>query len=84
MLEKFFCKKVLIINVFIQMLWVNMGDLCRFFGEKSLKVAMSHHLIARTNSCKGDFRTALQNERDAWDIYRQIVRDNSDFFASFE
>ena len=45
----------------------------RFFGAASLKVAMSYHLIARTYSCKGDFRTALQNEKEAYTIYKQVV-----------
>jgi len=34
---------------------------------------MSYHLIARTYSCKGDFRTALQNEKEAYTIYKQVV-----------
>ncbi len=48
---------------------------CRFFGSRSLKVAMSYHLVARTLSCKGDFRTALQNEKEAYAIYREQVRE---------
>lgn len=47
--------------------------ICRFFGARSLKVAMSYHLVARTHSCKGDFRTALQNEKEAYAIYKQLV-----------
>ena len=50
-----------------------MGFSYRFFGEKSLKVAMSYHLVARTYSCKGDFRTALQHEKEAFAIYKQQV-----------
>ncbi len=28
----------------------------KFHGPKSLKVAVSYHLVARTQSCMGDFR----------------------------
>jgi protein TIF31 len=42
----------------------------RFFGDKSLKVAMSYHLVARAYSCKGDFRTALNHEKEAYTIYK--------------
>ncbi len=45
----------------------------RFYGAKSLKVAMSYHLVARADSCKGDFRTALNHEKEAFTIYRQMV-----------
>ena len=47
--------------------------LLRFYGAKSLKVAMSYHLVARAFSCKGDFRTALQHEKEAFGIYKQLV-----------
>ncbi|XP_064613214.1 LOW QUALITY PROTEIN: clustered mitochondria protein homolog [Liolophura sinensis] len=43
----------------------------RFFGAKSLKAAMSYHLVARTHSCRGDFRAALQSEKEAYTIYKQ-------------
>lgn len=43
----------------------------RYFGVKSLKVAVSYHLVARTQSCQGDFRGALQNEKETYAIYRQ-------------
>ena len=46
---------------------------CRYFGAKSLKVAMSYHLVARTHSCRGDFRAALQSEKEAYAIYKQMV-----------
>lgn len=45
----------------------------RFFGPQSLKVAMSYHLVARAYSCKGDFRTALNNEKEAYTVYKQQV-----------
>ena len=47
--------------------------LFRFYGPKSLKVAMSYHLVARTQSCRGDFRSALASEKEAFTIYRQVV-----------
>ncbi|ROT81544.1 hypothetical protein C7M84_025309 [Penaeus vannamei] len=43
---------------------------CKFFGDKSLKVALSYHLVARTQSCMGDFRGALKNEKETFTIYK--------------
>ncbi|RWS13928.1 hypothetical protein B4U79_14102 [Dinothrombium tinctorium] len=43
----------------------------RYFGSNSLKVAVSYHLVARTQSCTGDFRGALQNEKETYAIYKQ-------------
>ncbi|XP_058055311.1 clustered mitochondria protein homolog [Anopheles bellator] len=43
----------------------------RYYGEKSLKVAVSYHLVARTQSCMGDFRSALNNEKETYAIYKQ-------------
>ncbi|RWS22775.1 clustered mitochondria protein-like protein, partial [Leptotrombidium deliense] len=43
----------------------------RYFGSNSLKVAVSYHLVARTQSCVGDFRGALQNEKETYAIYKQ-------------
>lgn len=45
----------------------------RFYGPKSLKVAVSYHLVARTQSCMGDFRSALNNEKETYAIYKQQV-----------
>merc|ERR1719445_1636248 len=47
----------------------------RFHGSKSLKVAVSYHLVARTQSCMGDFRSALQNERETFTIYKTQLGD---------
>lgn len=44
-----------------------------FFGQKHMKVAVNYHLVARTQSCIGDFRGALQNEKETFAIYRQIL-----------
>lgn len=49
----------------------------KFYGPKSLKVAVSYHLVARTQSCMGDFRSALSNERETYAIYKQQVLKTS-------
>ena len=46
-----------------------------FHGEVSLKVAVNYHLVARTQSCMGDFRSALQNEKETYMIYRTQLGD---------
>jgi protein TIF31 len=46
----------------------------RYYGAKSLKVAVSFHLVARTQSCMGDFRSALNNEKETYAIYKQQVK----------
>jgi hypothetical protein len=48
-------------------------DIFSFYGTKSLKVALSHHLCARIQSCRGDFRSALNSEREAYQIYKLQV-----------
>ncbi|XP_063967453.1 clustered mitochondria protein homolog [Lytechinus pictus] len=48
----------------------------KYFGAKSLKAAHRYHLVARTHSCCGDFRSALRNEKDAYTIYREQFGDN--------
>merc|ERR1719266_709303 len=50
----------------------------KFHGIKSLKVAVSYHLVARTQSCMGDFRSALQNERETFAIYKSQLGDEHD------
>lgn len=45
----------------------------KYYGAKSLKVAVSYHLVARTQSCMGNFRSALNNEKEAYAIYKQQV-----------
>jgi len=42
----------------------------KYHGAKSLKVAVSFHLVARTQSCMGDFRSALANEKETFTIYK--------------
>ena len=48
-------------------------DFHRYFGQESLKTAMTYHLVARTHSCRGDFRSALQSEKEAFSIYKSKV-----------
>lgn len=45
----------------------------KYYGDKSLKVAVSYHLVARTQSCMGDFRSALNSEKETYAIYKQQV-----------
>jgi protein TIF31 len=47
----------------------------KYNGARSLKVAVTYHLVARTQSCMGDFRSALQNEKETYAIYKQLVRN---------
>lgn len=47
-----------------------------YFGPGSLKVAMNYHLVARTHSCRGDFRAALQSEKEAFTIYKRMLGEN--------
>ncbi|XP_066302622.1 clustered mitochondria protein homolog isoform X3 [Branchiostoma lanceolatum] len=42
----------------------------KYHGQRSLKVALNHHLLARAFSCKGDFRAALMHERETYTIYK--------------
>ncbi|CAF4588617.1 unnamed protein product, partial [Rotaria socialis] len=46
-----------------------------FYGTRSLKVALSHHLCARIQSYRGDFRSALNSEREAYQIYKLQLGD---------
>lgn len=45
----------------------------KYHGERSLKVAVSYHLIARTQSCMGDFRAAINSEKETYAIYKHLV-----------
>lgn len=47
-----------------------------YYGGKSLKVAVSYHLVARTQSCMGEFRGALQNEKETYSIYKQQLGED--------
>ncbi|KAJ8927906.1 hypothetical protein NQ314_019536 [Rhamnusium bicolor] len=48
----------------------------KYYGAKSLKVAVNYHLVARTQSCMGNFRSALNNEKEAYAIYKQQLGEN--------
>lgn len=48
----------------------------RYHGSRSLKVAVSYHLVARTQSCMGDFRAALNNEKETYAIYKQQLGED--------
>uniref|UniRef100_A0ABD2XNR3 Clustered mitochondria protein homolog n=1 Tax=Trichogramma kaykai TaxID=54128 RepID=A0ABD2XNR3_9HYME len=45
----------------------------RYFGGRSLKAALAHHLVARVRNCMGDFRGALNNEKETFSIYKQVL-----------
>ncbi|XP_076823166.1 clustered mitochondria protein homolog isoform X2 [Clavelina lepadiformis] len=47
----------------------------KYHGSKSLKAAISHHLVARAYSCKGEFRQALQHEKETYKLYRAQLGD---------
>ncbi|KAK3085037.1 hypothetical protein FSP39_023311 [Pinctada imbricata] len=49
---------------------------CKYFGAKTLKGAMNYHLVAWTHSCRGDFRAALQSEKEAYTIYKQLLGED--------
>ncbi|VDK77142.1 unnamed protein product [Onchocerca ochengi] len=40
-----------------------------YLEPQALKTALIYHLMARTYSCRGDFRTALQMEKETFAIY---------------
>ncbi|XP_029468348.1 clustered mitochondria protein homolog isoform X2 [Rhinatrema bivittatum] len=42
----------------------------KYHGAKSLKVALSHHLVARVYESKAEFRSALQHEKEGYAIYK--------------
>ncbi|XP_014288289.1 clustered mitochondria protein homolog isoform X1 [Halyomorpha halys] len=48
----------------------------RYYGPKSLKVAVSYHLVARTQSCMGDFRSALNSEKETYAIYKHQLGED--------
>lgn len=50
----------------------------KYFGKHSLKAALSYHLLARTQSCRGDFRTALQYEKETFHVYKTTLGDDHD------
>ncbi|CAM4670777.1 unnamed protein product [Leuciscus chuanchicus] len=45
----------------------------KYQGPSSLKLAQSHHLLAKVHESKGDFRAALRHEKERYGIYRKQV-----------
>ncbi|XP_026227839.1 clustered mitochondria protein homolog [Anabas testudineus] len=61
----------------------------KYHGATSLKHAHSHHLLATVYESKGEFRSALQHEKEAYSIYKRQVgvnhtstRESSDYLKS--
>uniref|UniRef100_A0A673BTG2 Clustered mitochondria (cluA/CLU1) homolog b n=1 Tax=Sphaeramia orbicularis TaxID=375764 RepID=A0A673BTG2_9TELE len=50
----------------------------KYHGAMSLKHAHSHHLLATMLESKGEFRSALQHEKEAFSIYKRQVGDSHD------
>lgn len=50
----------------------------KYHGATSLKHAHSHHLLATVYESKGEFRSALQHEKEAYSIYKSQVGENHD------
>ncbi|XP_061595697.1 clustered mitochondria protein homolog [Cololabis saira] len=50
----------------------------KYHGATALKHAHSHHLLATVYESKGEFRSALQHEKEAYSIYKIQVGENHD------
>ncbi|XP_032388908.1 clustered mitochondria protein homolog isoform X2 [Etheostoma spectabile] len=50
----------------------------KYHGAISLKHAHSHHLLATVYESKGEFRSALQHEKEAYSIYKIQIGENHD------
>ncbi|TDG50925.1 hypothetical protein AWZ03_002580 [Drosophila navojoa] len=50
----------------------------KYFGNKAMHVAVSYHLMARIQSCMGDFRSALNNEKETYSIYKTQLGEKHD------
>ncbi|XP_048374701.1 clustered mitochondria protein homolog isoform X1 [Sphaerodactylus townsendi] len=48
----------------------------KYHGTKSLKVALSHHLVARVYESKAEFRSALQYEKEGYTIYKNQLGEH--------
>ncbi|XP_042355264.1 clustered mitochondria protein homolog [Plectropomus leopardus] len=48
----------------------------KYHAAASLKHAHSHHLLATVYESKGEFRSALQHEKEAYSIYKSQVGEN--------
>ncbi|KAM4709460.1 clustered mitochondria protein homolog [Discoglossus pictus] len=47
----------------------------KYYGNKSLEVALSYHLIALVYTSKAEFRTAMQHEKETYTIYKALLGD---------
>nr|XP_046267647.1 clustered mitochondria protein homolog isoform X2 [Scatophagus argus] len=50
----------------------------KYHGATSLKLAHCHHLLATVYESKGEFRSALQHEKEAYSIYKNQVGEDHD------
>ncbi|XP_058484297.1 clustered mitochondria protein homolog [Solea solea] len=50
----------------------------KYRGARTLRHAHSHHLLATVYETKGDFRSALQHEKEAYSIYKSQVGEGHD------
>nr|CAH8832752.1 unnamed protein product [Trichobilharzia regenti] len=50
-----------------------------FYGDRNLKEAFTCHLISRTHTYRGDFRTALDYEKRRFLIYKERLGPDSDY-----
>ncbi|XP_035522941.1 clustered mitochondria protein homolog isoform X2 [Morone saxatilis] len=50
----------------------------KYHGATSLKHAHSHHLLATVYESKGEFRSALQHEKEVYSIYKSQVGEDHD------
>ncbi|XP_073485466.1 clustered mitochondria protein homolog [Aquarana catesbeiana] len=48
----------------------------KYYGMKSLDVALSHHLIALAYTNKAEFRAAMQHEKETYTIYKTVLGDS--------
>ncbi|XP_075686925.1 clustered mitochondria protein homolog isoform X1 [Rhinoderma darwinii] len=47
----------------------------KYFGQKSLDAALSHHLISLAYTSKVEFRSAMQHEKETFTIYKALLGD---------
>ncbi|KAE8287357.1 Clustered mitochondria protein-like protein [Larimichthys crocea] len=50
----------------------------KYHGAMSLKHAHSHHLLATVYESKGEFRSALKHEKEAYSLYKSQVGEDHD------
>ncbi|KAM8960689.1 clustered mitochondria protein homolog [Pelodytes ibericus] len=48
----------------------------KYYGNKSLDTALSHHLIALVHTSKAEFRTAMQHEKETYTIYKALLGES--------